>query len=389
MSDRIVRFPPALRPSGAANHANLHRQVRRRPSPGAHAALALASGSHYGERMATTAPGPPPVIDSPPRDVEAMLAALRAGLDDPHAGVPPKRPGNLLIGTWNVRAFGGITQKWTSGQDDSPKRNLADVCAIAEVVSRFDVTAIQETRENLLGLRTMMSRLGEDWSFIVTDVGDGGPANGERLAFVHQRSRVKSSGLAGELVFPQEWFGDVDRGKLERQFARTPYAVSFAAGDEAFTLVTLHVLFGDSPEDRTPELAAIAHWLGERAHKGGDFNHNMLALGDFNIDRQDDPNWIAFTENGKGLTPPPELNFLSRTIFDDEKKESTFFDQIAWFTREGREQLTLRYNGSAGRFKWTDYWLRDMPKTPKSWRLSDHYPLWCEFELGARRRFRR
>lgn len=340
--------------------------------------------------MPTTAPVPPPVIASPPDDVEAMLAALRAGLDDPDRGVPPKRPGNLLIGTWNVRAFGGITEKWISGKDDSPKRNLADVAAIAEVVSRFDVTAIQETRENLLGLRTVMSRLGEDWSFIVTDVGDGGPANGERLAFVHQRSRVRSSGLAGELVFPQEWFGDAGRGTLERQFARTPYAVSFAAGDEAFTLVTLHVLFGDSAEDRTPELRAIARWLGERAHRGGDFNSNMLALGDFNIDRQDDPNWIAFTESGKGLTPPDELNFLSRTIFDDEKKESSFFDQIAWFTRKGREQLTLRYNGSAGRFKWTDYVLKDLDKTAKSWRISDHYPLWCEFELSARRpRFRR
>jgi endonuclease/exonuclease/phosphatase family metal-dependent hydrolase len=288
-----------------------------------------------------------------------------------------------------VRAFGDITPKWSSSKADSPKRNVADIAAIAEIVSRFDVCAIQETRESLLGLRTMMNRLGDDWSFTVTDVGDGGPANGERLAFVHHRPRVKSSGLAGELVFPEEWFGKVDRGMLKRQFARTPYAVSFAAGDEAFTLVTLHVLFGDSAVDRTPELSAIARWLGDRAHRGGDFNHNMLALGDFNIDRRDDPNWIAFTENGKGLTPPPELNFLSRTIFDDEKKDSTFFDQIAWFTRAGREQLTLRYNGSAGRFKWTDYVLEDMAKTPKSWHISDHYPLWCEFELGAGRRFRR
>jgi exonuclease III len=328
-------------------------------------------------------------IDAPPARVEAMLAKLRAGLDDPVAGIPPKRPDNLLIGTWNVRAFGEITEKWAPSKHDSPVRNLADVCAIAEIVSRFDVAAIQETRENLLGLRTMMARLGDDWSFIVTDVGDGGPANGERLAFVHQRSRVKSSGLAGELVFPEEWFGKADRGNLKRQFARTPYAVSFAAGDEAFTLVTLHVMFGHSADDRTPELSAIARWLADRAHRGGDFNNNMLALGDFNIDRQDDPNWVAFTDNGRGLMPPPELNFLTRTIFDDEKKESSFFDQIAWFTRAGREQLTLRYNGSAGRFKWTDYVLENMARTPKSWHVSDHYPLWCEFELGSRRRFRR
>ena len=33
--------------------------------------------------------------------------------------------------------------------------------------------------------------------------------------------------------------------------------------------------------------------------------------------------------------------------------------------------------------------LEGTANTPKSWRISDHYPLWCEFELGTRRRFRR
>src|SRR3982750_2531765 len=99
-------------------------------------------------------PVPPPVTEVPPPEVEAMLAELRAGLDDSEAGIPPKRPGNLRLGTWHGRALGDITAKWAAGEEDSPKRNLADVSAIAEIVSRFDVAAIQETRENLLGLRT-------------------------------------------------------------------------------------------------------------------------------------------------------------------------------------------------------------------------------------------
>lgn len=316
-------------------------------------------------------------IEHPPAPVESMLAQLRAGL----AQVVPtkRRGGNLLIGTWNIRAFGGLTEKWESGASDSPKRNLADVYAIAEIISRFDVVAVQETRDNLSGLRRLMERLGPQWSFIVTDVGEGEPSNGERLAYLLDTKRVRLTGLAGELVVPEEWLGEIKHGALQRQFARTPYAVSVAAGSKAFTLVTLHIVFGHKPADRITELAAIADWLAERATAADDFNRNMIALGDFNIDRRDDPNWKAFTD--KGLTPPYELLDVPRTIFD-KPSEHSFFDQIAWFTKGDREALTLHYTGMAGAFKWTDYILKDLASTPKSWRISDHYPLWAEFALA-------
>ena len=35
--------------------------------------------------------------------------------------------------------------------------------------------------------------------------------------------------------------------------ARTPYAVGFRSGKETFILVTLHVLYGESEEERVPE----------------------------------------------------------------------------------------------------------------------------------------
>ncbi len=326
--------------------------------------------------MPLARPASAPPIESPPAAVEKTLAGLRIALDE---AVPPKVVDrNLLIGTWNIRAFGDITPKWESSEGDSPKRNLADVCALAEIVSRFDVCAIQETRDNLMGLHAMMARLGENWAFILTDVGEGDPANGERLAFVFDLRRVKPSGMAAELVVPEEWFGKIDRAALDRQFARTPYAVSFSAGTQAFTLVTLHVIWGDDSSDRTAELSTIASWLASRARDAAEFNRNLIALGDFNIDRADDPNWQAFTD--KGLTPPIELYGLSRTIFDKPTKES-FFDQIAWFTKGNKEQLTLGYTGKAGRFEWTKHIHQELENTPKSWRISDHYPLWAEFSL--------
>src|SRR3954470_15212642 len=107
-------------------------------------------------------------VDHPPAEVETVLADLGTGLDNL---LPQRDARHVLLGTWNVRAFGGLTARWISGAGDSPKRNLADVCSIAEIVSRFDVCAIQETRGDLTGLRTLLRRLGPDWGWVVTDAG--------------------------------------------------------------------------------------------------------------------------------------------------------------------------------------------------------------------------
>src|SRR6187401_1697525 len=95
----------------------------------------------------------PQITDPPPDDVAADLARLRQALD---ATLPPRLGDNLLIATWNLRAFGSLTQKWHSGANDSPKRDLAAALCIAEIVSRFDVIAIQEVKADLRALRDLL-----------------------------------------------------------------------------------------------------------------------------------------------------------------------------------------------------------------------------------------
>src|ERR1041385_5301820 len=93
------------------------------------------------------------------------LKQLDHGLD---ADIPAKHDGNLLIGTWNLRQFGRITKRWQASPTDNPKRNLQDLCAIAEVISRFDVCALVEVKNDLQALRLLMQALGPDWSFVVS-----------------------------------------------------------------------------------------------------------------------------------------------------------------------------------------------------------------------------
>ncbi len=321
---------------------------------------------------------PRPRIDSPPPpEVKADLAALREALD---AVIPRKQLDyNLLIATWNLRAFGSLSDTWTAGAGDSPKRDLRGVLAIREIVSRFDIVAVQEVIGNLRALRHLLKALGPNWSFLMTDVSRGSAGNNERLAFVFDTRRVRLSGLAAELVVPEEALGVIDADALKRQFARTPYAVSFRSASHTFVLVTLHVNYGKRAAERIPELAGIARWMSEWAKQSNRWHHDLIVLGDFNIDRQGDALWQAFTRTG--LTVPPELNAVPRSIFArrDEPQLSKHYDQIAWF-EAGDARLQMRLS-AAGFFDFLPHVYRglDLSRQSVSFRISDHFPLWAEF----------
>lgn len=322
----------------------------------------------------------PHITDTPPEAVQRDLDGLRTALDDRLPARTIDR--TLLIGTWNIRHFGGLTEEWHAGDDDSPKRDLHSIRVIAEIIRRFDVVAIQEVRGDLKALRHTMKALGPNWGFLLSDVTRGDPGNDERLGFIFDRRTTRISGLAGELVVPDEAFDRIDPDALDRQFARTPYAVAFECGGETFVLVTLHVLWGDGPDERTPELRAIAEWLDDWARDINAWDHNLIALGDFNIDRRGDERYDAFVSTG--LEVPADLHAVPRTIFADSgDPDEHFYDQIAWFTgASGQPALSLDYV-RGGSFDFVDVALprRDLTRSSLSWRVSDHYPLWAAFNL--------
>ena len=321
-----------------------------------------------------------PFPTSPPGSLLDRLAAVSAGLDEV---VPAKQlDRNLLVATWNLRAFGGLTKKWEAAPSDSPKRDLSDVVLIAEVVSRFDVVAVQEVRGDLRALRYLLKALGPDWGFTLTDVTKGAAGNNERMAFLFDTRRVRLSGLACELVVPVESDpAAIEPDAFNRQFARTPYAVSFLSAGQTFILVTLHVDYGSSQE-RIDELRAIAEWLSGWAEQEEEWNHNLIALGDFNIDRRGDPLYDAFTSTG--LTPAPGLSDVPRTIFQSGKEK--FYDQIAWFEDASKGPLLTLACTTAGTFDFVPVFPGATDLVSLSWKISDHYPLWVEFAIPARAR---
>ncbi|XAS69918.1 endonuclease/exonuclease/phosphatase family protein (plasmid) [Micrococcaceae bacterium Sec5.7] len=312
------------------------------------------------------------MTEQPPPAVTEDLDRLRTALD---GAIPPRTVSNLLVGTWNIRALGDLTPKWVAKPRDTPKRDWHALACLAEVISRFDIVAVQESRRNPKALKHLLATLGPQWQVIISDVTEGSAGNGERLAFLYDSERVQPSGLVGEIVLPP--IGD----DPARQFARTPYTASFTRAGVEFTLASVHVLWGKSPTERLPEITAFAQWMREWAVRPNDWNSNFIVLGDFNLDRVGDPLYEAFIATG--LWPPTELDKVPRTIFDNDNTRH-FYDQIAWFSKADGTSLLqgLTYGQRAGSFDFIPHVFRDLTRSEVSWRISDHYPLWCEFLLG-------
>lgn len=312
-----------------------------------------------------------PVPAAVTKDVKSIRTALEVQL-------PSKRSDNLLIGTWNIRALGGLTDKWDSSGKDEPKRDWHSLACIAAVLERFDVMAIQESRSETTALFALLDRLGPQYRVVASDTTKGKDGNNERLAYVYDSDRVQPSGLVGEIVLPP----DVVTGDV-KQFARTPYAAGFVRGTTDFILTTVHVLWGKASADRVGEITAFANWMRDWAERPKDWNHNLLVLGDFNLDRLDNPLFEAFVSTGLG--PPTELDRIPRTIFDHPSKPH-FYDQIAWFNDPTDPDFPalldgLTYTNRCGNFDFLPHAFAGLTKTQVSWRLSDHYPLWAEFTV--------
>jgi endonuclease/exonuclease/phosphatase family metal-dependent hydrolase len=130
------------------------------------------------------------------------IKALRAALEDHiDAGVlsddvePPCESSKYVrIATWNIREF------------DSPSygyRMQEAIAYIAEILSHFDLIALQEIRRDLDALEDVKRLLGPSWDYIATDVTEGGAGNRERMAFLFNRDRVWFRKVAGELTLPK------------------------------------------------------------------------------------------------------------------------------------------------------------------------------------------
>lgn len=208
---------------------------------------------------------------------------------------------------------------------------------IAEIISRFDLVAIQEVKADLEALRRVCAMLGAWWDYVVTDVTEGTAGNGERLAYLYDSRKVKFSGMIGEVVLPPSKVKGV--AQPAEQLARTPQVRGFKAGWYRFELCTVHVYYGES-KALDPRRVREIQPLAKRAKKKEASSDNLVVLGDFNIFARTDATYTALTD--AGFVIPKELGSIPGSNVPKNKH----YDQIA-FLQQRHEPSTT---GKAGVF---------------------------------------
>lgn len=291
------------------------------------------------------------------------------------SALPPKGvDGNLLLATWNLREFGG--NKY-GGRDDEPLYYLA------EIISRFDLVAVQEIRDDLADLERLKQILGSWWKVLFTDVTAGTRGNKERTGFLYDSRKIIFGGLAGEIVLPPI---EGNSGGPSEQLARTPMIVGFRAGWFKFTICTAHLYYGaDKADDprRLQEIRDLAKFLAAEAASKTAWAKNMIVLGDFNIFKTTDETFKALTS--RGFMVPPGILQLTSNLAGGKH-----FDQIAFIAPGIQDQFE---HASSGVFPFTKYVYRDADeasyqaemgtakyKTWRTYKMSDHFPLWVELQ---------
>lgn len=312
-------------------------------------------------------------------DAQFAAGRLKAIRQRLQKDIGPGRDGKLLLATWNLRDFDSDKFGWGHREKQS-------MYYIAEIIAAFDLVALQEIGEDLDPFIDLMGILGKDWDFIVTDVTEGQPGNGERMAFVFRTSRVWFRHIAGEVVLPQGQLivpaAKVKSPKAQEvaptapvapvkgtvQFARTPFLVSFQAGWFKFSLCTVHIYYGKAsgPQltQRIEEIRTLVDFFAARqdqestyqrdkaikeagktvkklaAAKAATYGDNYILLGDFNVVSPKHKTMEALAR--KDFVVPEPIDGTKLTA--EQRKH--FYDQIA-------VRLAARGEGDQGAPKFT------------------------------------
>lgn len=286
--------------------------------------------------------------------------------------IPNKSASTLLVATWNIANFG------TQERRDQDKR------LIAEILSWFDIIAIQEVKDNFGDLMDVQQMMGAGYRVLMSDIA----GNDERLAFLYDQNKVVLQEKVGEIAIPPKDLPKIKLPGITKKFDgfdRTPYLAAWQAGALSFLLVNVHLFFGsDAKKDvqrRALETFAVARWADLRINSSFVFTRDMIVLGDFNMPKAEpgDPIFTALTKRGLHLAPHT-AKIGSTTASDNE------YDQIAFLPSETQADFT----GQKGVF---DY---DKVIFPALWGtgnnkknfnaylryyMSDHRPMWMEFRI--------
>lgn len=302
-------------------------------------------------------------------DVE--IKALRQYRDTkPGRAIPKKASTKLLVATWNIANLG------------VQERRIEDYQLIAEMLSWFDLIAVQEVNDNLQGLRGIQQQLPARMKVLFSDEA----GNNERLAFIYDSKKVSLREKVGEIAIPPSEARHIKLPGITQTFDgfdRNPYLAAFQAGHFQFLLVNVHLYYGSesavSINRRSLETFAVARWADNRRKSPNCYCPDIIALGDFNLPKPvpGDPIFDALTK--RGLHLPQHTSEVGSNLSSDNH-----YDQIAFFPGATQADFT----GQSGIFDFDGAVFSQLHATRPlkdflayvRYYVSDHRIMWAEFK---------
>ncbi len=267
------------------------------------------------------------------------------------------------------------------------KRETQHIDLIAEIVSWFDLVALQELRDNLGDLNRLMDALPRSFRYVMTDVA----GNNERMAFLYRGPKVKLTRMVAEVAVPPSQHRWVKLPGVDQSFTgfdRNPHVATFQVRDLQLMFANAHLYFGSTSRKesrdasigrRSLEAYALARWADLRRRSPHSVTNEIVALGDFNMPKRDpdDPVHRAITR--RGLRVPEHSAVVAASIASDAE-----YDQVAVFPGPTEDRLV----GGLGVFDFDTVVFPALWETRRRsfkgylrYYLSDHRPLWFEMTL--------
>lgn len=304
-------------------------------------------------------------------DADTEVQALRDYRDTaPGRAIPRKAADRLLLATWNIANLG----------DPGQIRDDRDHRVIAELIGWFDLLAIQEVKDDVSGLRAVLAHLPSSYRTLFTDKA----GNQERMSFIYDSSRVELLELAGEIAIPPAEHRHIRLPGIDRDFVgfdRNPYAVAFRCGGFRFTLVNVHLFFGDdsdaNQERRSLETFAVGRWADLRRQSANAYTADIIALGDFNMPAAEpgDPIFEALT--ARGLRLPDHSSQVGSSIASE-----SHYDQIAFFPGRTQQDFVgmgvFDFDGALFEELWSTRTQAEFNAFMR-FHISDHRIMWAQF----------
>ena len=287
--------------------------------------------------------------------IAAERMALMRVMDTHPYKIPSRKLNeNLLIATWNIEQF-------------SNRHTNRAIQYIADICERFDIIALQEVKTDLRGLERLQRMLPGNYRILVSDP----TGNHERFAFLYDKRSVYPTGLASDIGFNVP-----AKTHMGYQLHRMPYCASFRAERFDFVIATAHIYYGRTKAERDQRREEIQQMVDfihrrTRAGRGKVFDRDFFVVGDLNVEKHDDPFFDALVS--RGFQMPDGMNSLT-TNFGRSKT----FDKIAWVNRK-----QFRHTGEFNVVPFYKALFQDMNPKGGNAEISDHLPLWAEFEINS------